>query len=233
LLLLFDIDGTLLLKASRDHALAIHAALRRIHGLQELPTGQIEAAGRTDGAIARSILTLAGVSAERIDERAHDVQAMACAEYAQRCPQDLSGHVAPGIPEVLDKLAARDDVLLAVLTGNLECVARLKLERAGLSAYFPHGQGAFGSDSEDRSELPEIARRRAGAASGAEPYPREQTVVIGDTPRDIACARADGVHCIALATGPFRAGDLHGADVVIDMAREIPAALARIPGLVV
>jgi len=228
-LLLFDIDGTLLLKASREHAESIHAALRRIHGLAEIPTGQIEAAGRTDDAIARSILTLAGVSAERIDERAADVRAMACAEYAHRCPADLSARVAPGVPEVLDLLAARDDVRLSVVTGNLECVARLKLDRAGIGHHFPHGQGAFGSDSEDRSELPEIARRRA--ARGGTPYPREQTVVIGDTPRDIACARADGVHCIALATGPFRATDLHGADVVIDMAREIPAALARIPEL--
>jgi phosphoglycolate phosphatase len=231
LLLLFDIDGTMLLKASRAHAESLYAALRRVHGLSEVPEGQVEAAGRTDDAIARSILTLAGVSAERIDERARDVRAMACAEYAHRCPQDLSDRVAPGVPEVLAKLGARDDVRLSLLTGNLECVARLKLDRAGLGAFFPRGQGAFGSDSEDRSDLPEIARTRAGAADGDGPYPREKTVVIGDTPRDIACARADGVHVIAIATGPFRASDLHGADVVIDMAREIPAALKRIPGL--
>lgn len=231
LLLLFDIDGTMLLKASRDHAQALYAALRRVHGLSEIPEGQVEAAGRTDDAIARSILTLAGVSAERIDDRARDVRAMACAEFAHRCPDDLGAHVAPGVPEVLDLLGARDDVRLSLLTGNLECVARLKLDRAGLGRHFPRGQGAFGSDSEDRADLPEIARTRAGAATGDGPYPRERTVVIGDTPRDIACARADGVHVIALATGPFRPADLHGADVVIDMAREIPAALKRIPGL--
>jgi phosphoglycolate phosphatase len=225
-LLLFDIDGTMMLKASRDHALAIHAAIRRVHGLREMPEGKVEAAGRTDNAIARSILTLAGVSADVIDDRARDVAAMACAEYQHRCPEDLSEHVAPGVVDTLDALAARDDVKLSLLTGNLECVARLKLQRAGLSTYFEHGQGAFGSDSEDRTELPAIARRRAGD------YPRERTVVIGDTPRDIACARADDVHCIAIATGPFRAADLHGADVVITTAREIPGALARIPGLV-
>jgi len=224
-LLLFDIDGTLLLKASRDHVFAIHAAIKRVHGLSEIPDGRIEAAGRTDNAIARSILTLAGVGADAIDARARDVAAMACAEYAHRCPDDLTEHVAPGVVETLDKLAARDDVKLSLLTGNLECVARLKLERAGISAYFEHGQGAFGSDSEDRTDLPAIARRRAGD------YPREHTVVIGDTPLDVACARADDVHCIAIATGPFRAADLHGADVVIDMAREIPVALTRIPGL--
>jgi phosphoglycolate phosphatase len=225
LLLLFDIDGTLMLKASREHAEALYAALGKIHGLTEIPRGQVEAAGRTDLAIARSILTLAGVSAERIDDRARDVAMLTCAEYGQRCPEDLSERLAPGVPEVLDKLAARDDVELALVTGNLECVARLKLDRAGIGHHFPRGTGAYGSDSEDRSELPGLARARSGD------YAASQTVVIGDTPRDIACARADGVHVVAISTGPFRAADLHGADVVIDMAREIPAALARIPGL--
>jgi phosphoglycolate phosphatase len=230
MLLLFDIDGTLLLKASREHAESIYVALRRIHELQEIPQGQVEAAGRTDGAIARTILTLAGVPAERIDDRARDVQVMACAEFAQRCPEDMSAHLAPGVPDVLDLLAARDDVDLALLTGNFECVARSKVDRAGIGHHFARGQGAFGSDSEDRTDLPEIARARHAGPDGT-PHPREQTVVIGDTPRDIACARADGVHVIAIATGPFRPADLAGADVVIDMAREIPAALARIPGL--
>lgn len=225
MLLLFDIDGTLMLKASRAHAEALHAALRRVHHLSEIPEGKIEAAGRTDDAIARSILTLAGVSAERIDERAADVRVQACAEYARRCPEDLSDLVAPGALDLLETLSARDDVRLSLVTGNLECVARRKLEAGGLGRFFPAGQGAFGSDSEDRSDLPALARERAG---GVAP---EQTVVIGDTPRDIACARADGAHCVAIATGPFRAADLHGADVVVDMLREVPAALARIPGL--
>jgi phosphoglycolate phosphatase len=224
LLLLFDIDGTLMLKASREHAEALYAALRKIHGLTEIPHG-IEAAGRTDLAIARSILTLAGVSAERIDDRARDVAMLTCAEYQRRCPADLSERLAPGVPEVLETLAARDDVELALVTGNLECVARLKLDRAGIGHHFACGTGAYGSDSEDRSDLPALARSRSSD------HAPDQTVVIGDTPRDIACARADGVHVVAISTGPFRAADLQGADVVIDMAREIPAALKRIPGL--
>jgi phosphoglycolate phosphatase len=230
LLLLFDIDGTMLLKASREHAEALYAALQRVHGLQEIPAGTVEAAGRTDDAIARSILILAGVPADQIDAHAADVRELAAAEYARRCPPDLSDRLAPGVPEVLDLLTARDDVHLALLTGNIESIARLKLERAGIGRHFAHGEGAYGSDSEDRTDLPEIARRRAAAHNGGVPYPREQTVVIGDTPRDIACARADGVHVIGVATGPFRPADLVGADVVIDMAREIPVALARIAG---
>jgi phosphoglycolate phosphatase len=225
MLLLFDIDGTLMLKASRAHAEALHAALRRVHHLSAIPEGKIEAAGRTDDAIARSILTLAGVSAEQIDAHAHEVRAQACAEYAHRCPDDLGAHVAPGAVELLEALSARDDVQLSLVTGNLECVARRKLAAGGLGRFFAPGQGAFGSDSEDRADLPALARQRAG---GIAP---EQTVVIGDTPRDIACARADGVHCIAISTGPFRATDLSGADVVIDMLREVPVALTRIAGL--
>jgi phosphoglycolate phosphatase-like HAD superfamily hydrolase len=224
-LLLFDIDGTLMIKASREHAEALYAALKKIHGMSELPTGQVEAAGRTDQAIARSILTLAGVSAQQIDARARDVQMLACEEYARRCPDDLTVRLAPGVPEVLEGLAARDDVELALVTGNYECVARRKLDAAGIGRFFARGTGAYGSDSEDRSDLPAIARARSGDV------PAANTVVIGDTPRDIACARADDCHVIAISTGPFRATDLHGADVVIDMAREIPAALTRIAGL--
>jgi phosphoglycolate phosphatase-like HAD superfamily hydrolase len=226
MLLLFDIDGTLMLKASRAHAEALHAALRRVHHLTEIPEGKIDAAGRTDDAIARSILTLAGVSAERIDARAADVRAQACAEYKHRCPDDLAAHVAPGAVELLEALSARDDVTLSLVTGNLECVARRKLDAGGIGRFFAPGQGGFGSDSEDRSDLPAVARWRAG---GVAP---EQAVVIGDTPLDIACARADGAHCVAISTGPFRADDLAGADVVVDMLREIPAALRRIPDLV-
>ena len=104
----------------------------------------------------------------------------------------------------------RDDVGLSLVTGNFEPVARLKLARAGVGHHFPAGQGGFGSDSEDRADLPGIARRRAGRDGRA--HPRERTMVIGDTPRDIACARADGVRCVAVTTGPFAAADLRDAD---------------------
>ena len=113
------------------------------------------------------------------------------------------------------ELDARDGVRLAVLTGNLEPIAHLKLARAGLGRFFEHGQGGFGSDSEDRLDLPAIARRRAGS------YPRANTVIIGDTPRDIACARADGVRCVAVATGPFGREQLAKADVVVESAHEL------------
>jgi phosphoglycolate phosphatase len=217
-LLLWDIDGTLLLKASREHAESIHAAIKRVYHV-ELPNGEVEAAGRTDFAIARSILTLAGVSAERIDERLLALRAAAVEEYTRRVPADLSDHLAPHVREVLDQLERRSDVRHSLVTGNLEPIARMKLRAAGIGHHFPKGQGGFGSDSEDRAELPDIARARAGN------HPASDTVVIGDTPRDIACARAAGVRVIAVATGPFGADQLRHADAVCRDAREVVAAI--------
>ena len=211
-LLLFDIDGTLVWRASHEHASALREALHEVHGLDpEFPL-QYSAAGRTDGEIARLLLLAAGHSAREIDSRAADVREATCAAYARRCPPDLSDKVLPGIPPLLESLAGRDDVRLALVTGNFETVARLKLLRAGIGAFFGRGQGGFGSDSEDRTRLPAIARRRAGVSGVS--HPREQTIVIGDTPRDIACARADGVLCVAVATGPIPASELTDADAV-------------------
>ncbi len=227
MLLLFDIDGTLLLRAADAHRDAIHEALRVVHGVTEPQRRGIEVAGRTDADIARALLVHAGVCAERIDARADDVRVAACAAYGRLCPEDLSACVAPGMPALLERLAARADTLLALVTGNYEPIARLKLRRAGIGRFFATGQGGFGSDHEDRAMLPAIARRRTGAENGGEPWPQARTAVIGDTPRDIACARADGVRVAAVATGPFEPGELGAADAVARDAQELGAVLER------
>jgi phosphoglycolate phosphatase-like HAD superfamily hydrolase len=181
-------------------------------------------AGRTDGEIARAILLAAGVSAADIDERAGDVRAECCRVYAELVPDDLSHTVVPGMADLLGWLASQDAVRLSIVTGNYEPVARLKLRQAGIGQYFPSGQGGFGSDSEDRVGLPPIARRRAGRAGVS--YPRAETIVIGDTPRDIACAHADELRCFAVPTGPYDADELAGADAVatsVDVLRSLLA----------
>jgi phosphoglycolate phosphatase-like HAD superfamily hydrolase len=220
-LLLFDIDGTLVSGATDAHRDAMHEALRVVHSVDanRVMRRPLAPAGRTDPEIARAILLDADVSAERIDDRADAVRVECCRAYARLCPDDLSATVLPGIPDLLEGLSGREDVTLGLLTGNYEAVARLKLARAGIGRYFPAGQGAFGSDSEDRAALPAIARRRAGVVGS--PHPRAATVVIGDTPRDIACARADSVRCLAIATGPFPARELSAADGVADDARTL------------
>ena len=191
-----------------------------MHGV-ELDGVAVEAAGRTDTAIARDLLRAAGVADAAIDARAADVAAAAVAAYEELCPPDLSEFVAPGVADVLALLASEPETYrLALLTGNLEPIARRKLTRAGIGHHFDPDQGGFGSDAEDRAVLPALARRRAGG------WPRERTVVIGDTPRDIACARADGVRVIAIATGPFAAEALADADAVVDGARAVLPVLA-------
>jgi phosphoglycolate phosphatase-like HAD superfamily hydrolase len=227
LLLLFDIDGTLLSGATEAHRDAMHEALHEVHGIQ--PTDRalhaVSPAGRTDPEIARLILLDAGVSAERIDDRADAVREHCCRAYARLCPSDLSQFVIPGVVELLESVSERDDIVPALLTGNYEAVARLKLARAGIGGYFKAGQGAFGSDADDRVSLPAIARRRAGSL--AHPQPAEETIVIGDTPRDIACAAADGVRCFAVTTGPYGSDALQGADAVFANAGELAAELAE------
>jgi phosphoglycolate phosphatase-like HAD superfamily hydrolase len=184
----------------------------------DLGSHRVEAAGRTDLAIARSMLLAAGVGAPEIDARAAEVAERAVTAYADLCPADLSPRLAPGIVELLEALADRpSEFTLSLVTGNLEPVARLKLERAGIGHHFPGGQGGFGSDHHKRAELPPIARARMSSP----PWPRERTIVIGDTPRDIACARADGVLVAAVATGPFPVEALADADAVADDARAL------------
>jgi phosphoglycolate phosphatase len=235
-LLLFDIDGTLLSGATGAHSRALDEAIREVHGVDtDDLRSKIGPAGRTDGEIARLILLDLGVSARRIGERADAVREACCRIYAQICPPDLSDHVVPGIPDLLSWLAGRDAVTLGLLTGNFEPVARLKLKRAGIGRWFAPGFGAFGSDSEDRAALPAIARRRsskvgdglAGGRAGG-PIPRDRTIVIGDTPRDIACARADEVRCVAVATGQYGVDELADADAVARDATELRARLEQL-----
>jgi phosphoglycolate phosphatase-like HAD superfamily hydrolase len=218
-LLLFDIDGTLLLEATAAHVQAVHKAIREVYGVADPAATKVEAAGRTDPEIARNICLLNGVTAERFDRGREDFRIACVATYARLAPDDLSDRVAPGVTDVLGGLTQRDGVRLGILTGNLEPIAHLKLRRAHLTRFFEPWVGGFGSDHEDRTELPAIARRRAGG------YPREDTVVIGDTPRDIACARADGVRCVAVATGSFTRAQLAKADMVVESAHELLAVL--------
>jgi len=216
-LILFDIDGTLLLRASREHAEALREALGVVYGARVF--GRVPAAGRTDTAIARDIAALSGVSAERFDSGLAEFIASCGELYARRAPPTLGDRVAPGMLELLEVLEGRPEVTCSLVTGNYEAVARLKLERAGLGRFFAAGQGAFGSDSESRDLLPAIARERAGA------WPRERTLLVGDTPLDVACARADGIRVLAVATGNYEARELAEADAVFADGFELARVL--------
>ena len=104
----------------------------------------------------------------------------------------------PGIPQLLARLAEEPRVTLALLTGNLERGARLKLEPPGFNRYFPFG--AFGSDSEDRYRLPRVAVDRARERTGRA-FAGKSVVIVGDSIHDVACGRSLGVRAVAVATG--------------------------------
>jgi phosphoglycolate phosphatase-like HAD superfamily hydrolase len=225
-LLLFDVDGTLLLQGARAHKEAFHVAVREVFGIEDATAFRVATPGKTDLQIAREVLLQAGFDPRAIDDGLDDLGEAWCRAHAER-QRDIADRVAPGMRELLGWLAGVEGARLALLTGNLEPIARLKLTRAGIGDYFPRGQGAFGSDSEDRAELPAVARRRAGRPS-ASPYPRAKTAVIGDTPLDIACARADGVRAVAVASGPFGVEELRAADDIAPDAAGLRAVLERL-----
>jgi phosphoglycolate phosphatase len=226
-LLLFDIDGTLLMRAAAEHAQAMHETTSDIWGVDtsgvKVPTG-----GRTDPEIVRTLLAGAGVDDARIDERIGELVPTLVAHYERLKPDDLSGFLAPGAVDALDELSADEERRLSLVTGNVQEIGRRKLELAGIGHHFAEGQGGFACDSAHRPDLPPIARERAAVWNGGDPWPRERTVVIGDTTRDIACARADGVRVICVPTGPQTADELADADEVIESLHELPGALRRL-----
>jgi len=120
----------------------------------------------------------------------------------------------PGVRELLDALSSRDDVHLALLTGNYEAGARIKLEYFDLWRYFPCG--AFGDDAPDRNGLVPKALASV-AACGGPAFSAADAVVVGDTPLDVACAAFSGARSLAVATGSYDVEQLHaaGADVVM------------------
>ena len=140
------------------------------------------------------------------------------------------GRVLPGVRALLEALAPRDDRVLALLTGNFEESARLKLQHFDLWRYF--ACGAFGGDAADRNGLVQVALHRT-AFGGHLAADASQVVVIGDTPHDVACAAAAGARSLAVATGSASMEALRdaGADLVFDDLADTAAVLAGIDRL--
>lgn len=197
-LVLFDIDGTIL-RTDGAGRRAVFQALTEHFG--ETGPDRHEFDGKTDRQIVRELMSHAGVHDGRVDEGLDDV----IERYVELLQRELgevgSGHVFPGVPALLDALEARDDVLLGLLTGNVQAGAVAKLTAVGIDPR-RFKIGAFGSDHEDRPELPEIARRRAESFLGRAVRGRD-LVVIGDTPADMACGRGVGARAIGSATGRY------------------------------
>ncbi len=207
-LFLFDIDGTLLVTegAARE---AFSAAAFEIFGIED-DLKQVEFAGRTEPLIVADLLARRGLSL-REDQEGPFWDALV--GHMERLFVPPRGRLLPGVPELLDTLEGHPEFCLGLLTGNLSRVARIKLARFGLEDRF--GFGAFGEEAADRNELARLAVRRASDRLG---LPAARTIVVGDTPYDIECARAAGAHAVAVATGGVDREVLaaHGPDLVLD-----------------
>lgn len=197
-LILWDIDGTLLSTGPAGRV-ALEEGVRRVSGL-DVP-GDVEMSGKTDPLIVRELLTSAGLArddVERLVPAALEEARRALAADLGRIRRE--GSVHPGVRELLEALSSFEGVRQSLLTGNIAPNALLKVRAFGLDRYLDHEIGAYGTDHAAREGLVPIARERALALRG-ESYEPGEVWVVGDTARDLSCARAGGVRCLIVGTG--------------------------------
>ncbi len=229
LVLLWDIDGTLL----RTPGVGVRAFARALETVTGLPIARAEYdfGGKTDPVIAADLLRAVGVTD---DELAVLVERMLI--EVERSYDDFADDLRrtivtlPGAAELLDHFAAAG-ALQSVVTGNIRFVAHRKLEAGGLHHRLLLDHGGYGSDHHDRAELVRLALARLAVFGGRPEFDPAQVWIIGDTPRDAACARATGVRCLLVATGTYSVEALAdlGADHVLpdladtDLVRQVLA----------
>jgi len=184
--------------------------------------------GKTDPQIARELLRLAGFRDHEIDGGLGWLWREYLSGLEAGLVQDPM-MVLPGVGPLLDHLQGEEEVVLGLLTGNIVEGARLKLSSVGLHDYFL--VGGFGSDSEVREDLTAVAMRRAAETWGTD-FPSSSVVVVGDTPRDVACGKYGGTRTVAVATGRYGGGELAAShpDVVLDDLSDLEQALQALLG---
>jgi phosphoglycolate phosphatase len=221
-LLLFDIDGTLLLSGGAGIR-AMTRAFEDVFEVRDAFEGS-DVAGRTDRFILSRALVQAGLP--DTPEQHHRFREAYVPLLREEILRPATGRygLMPGIRALLEALGDRGSVHFALLTGNYEPAAYVKLGHFGIERFFEWG--AFGEESTERDELARIALQRA-EARGLPPTVREQSVVIGDTPHDVTCARAIGARVLAVATGNFSEDDLRaaGADAILPDLSDTDRAL--------
>lgn len=222
-LLLFDIDGTLI-RGSRAARAAFAKAIHTCLGAT-VDLSALNSAGKTDRRIMRQIVEEHGLPHARVDWQALEASFLAHFQEAVRLDP---GQICPGVRPLLEALSVRPETVLGLGTGNLERTARMKLGAHGLNAYF--GIGGFGDDGIERDAVIAAGIARAEARYRAR---FERIVVVGDTPYDIAGARANRVHSACVATGPVDAETLRaaGATLVFDDLTQTDAVIRALESL--
>jgi phosphoglycolate phosphatase-like HAD superfamily hydrolase len=228
-LVLWDIDGTLVQagEVGRDiFTEAFQAVLGRAP--DQVTARALVMAGRTDPEIALEFLAAHEVAEGERHLPAFS-EALVTALAAKAALIRERGRALPGAGEALAALGRTEGVVQSLLTGNVEPNALLKLASFELDGYLDFEVGGFGSDHHHRPSLVEVARAKA-ERKYATAFPGTATVLVGDTPLDVAAGRAAGARVVAVATGPFRVEELEssGADAVLEDLRDTEAATAAI-----
>jgi len=201
---LFDIDGTLFKTANPVHKDAFTYAFKKVYG-QPARQDETGPEGKTDSQILVEVMQIRGFPAEETRKKLKTAM-QAMTEYFDEHKLDVNPEILPGVKELLLKLK-ENNIPAGVLTGNVEGIGWTKIERAGIRDLI--GFGAFGDKTEIRAELVEIARKTAEIQYGKS-FQTNDFVIVGDTPRDIKCARDTGIKVIAVATGIFSYEELFG-----------------------
>jgi phosphoglycolate phosphatase-like HAD superfamily hydrolase len=207
-LVLFDIDGTLI-DSGGAGTRSLNSAFRELFSLEDAFKG-IRMSGKTDTEIIKEAFLKHEISADE----SLDAVVGTYLKHLQKEIKNKKKHVKPGIHELLVYLSSKEHIGLGLLTGNLEDGARIKLESLDLDRYFT--SGAFGSDDEDRNNLLPIAVERFEELFQTR-IEIDNCIIVGDTPRDVACAHIYEALCIGVATGSYSFGELveAGADIVV------------------
>lgn len=208
----FDVDGTLVKSGdsnNRVHKDAFGAAIGEVLGMHGVDISEVPHHGQTDMYILQMMLEKRGVAESAIKAAMPKLTAAMEAYCAARAGQ-AGVAVLPGVVQLLEVLATRNDTLLGLVTGNLESICMLKLAASGLAGYF--STGGFGSDHTERGELIKIGLRRAAQLYPRMPHRESLHVVhVGDTPNDVRAAAYAGVRGVGVATGAMTVAELLAA----------------------
>jgi phosphoglycolate phosphatase-like HAD superfamily hydrolase len=199
-IILFDIDGTIL-NAGKAPVYAILKAMEEVFGVNDLmpPRGEYSFAGKTDPEIVTDIMVRKNCPGEKIESGLKEVFERYIFYMKSLMADKNDAYLHPGALSLIQRLDARDDVVLGLLTGNIEEGAKIKLGYFGLDSYF--SIGAYGSDSPDRDELPVILLERVNSTAAGNPFSGDDVVILGDSIHDIRCAKTVGATSAAVATG--------------------------------
>lgn len=214
---LFDIDSTLLAGGNVVHRRAFAHALRSVYGVPDPLAMDRSTHGMIDTQIIAELVVLNGGTEEQA-RAGMDAALAAMSEYYAAHSDEAEYVVLDGVSHLLQRLRDEDRPL-GLLTGNVESIGWTKMERAGLRDFFAFG--AFGSMAFTRADLVPIARAKARETLGRD-VALEQLFIVGDSPRDVACARAAGIPVVAVATGVYSSQQLQeaGADLVLDSLKQ-------------